>query len=60
MFLKNYVNNDGMFNWMVIDFYCFELIRYQFVRLDGSMSIKKRGKVVDNFNNPEVIIIFSY
>ncbi|XP_041475645.1 DNA repair and recombination protein RAD54-like [Lytechinus variegatus] len=25
---------------------------YLFVRLDGSMSIKKRAKVVDNFNNP--------
>ncbi|KAH3695581.1 hypothetical protein DPMN_083042, partial [Dreissena polymorpha] len=25
---------------------------YLFVRLDGSMSIKKRARVVDNFNNP--------
>ncbi len=34
--------------------------RYQFVRLDGSMSIKKRGKIVDSFNNPEVNIFFLY
>jgi len=26
--------------------------RYIYVRLDGSMSIKKRGKVVESFNNP--------
>lgn len=26
---------------------------YKFVRLDGSMSIKKRSKVVDNFNDPK-------
>lgn len=26
---------------------------YQYVRLDGTMSIKKRAKVVENFNNPE-------
>ncbi|CAK8680728.1 unnamed protein product [Clavelina lepadiformis] len=26
--------------------------RYLFVRLDGSMTIKKRAKVVDKFNNP--------
>nr|CAH7767066.1 unnamed protein product [Callosobruchus chinensis] len=26
---------------------------YMYVRLDGTMSIKKRAKVVDNFNNPE-------
>lgn len=25
---------------------------YQFTRLDGSMSVKKRGKVVENFNDP--------
>ena len=33
--------------------------RYQFVRLDGSMSIKKRGKIVDSFNNPDVCIFVS-
>lgn len=27
--------------------------RYKYVRLDGSMSIKKRGKVVERFNMPE-------
>lgn len=26
---------------------------YRYVRLDGSMTIKKRGKVVENFNNPD-------
>lgn len=26
---------------------------YGYVRLDGTMTIKKRGKVVDEFNNPE-------
>ncbi|NP_001154953.1 RAD54-like isoform X1 [Nasonia vitripennis] len=27
--------------------------KYKYVRLDGTMSIKKRAKVVDNFNNPD-------
>lgn len=26
---------------------------YKYVRLDGTMSIKKRGKVVEEFNKPE-------
>ncbi|XP_066144578.1 DNA repair and recombination protein RAD54-like [Euwallacea fornicatus] len=26
---------------------------YQYVRLDGTMTIKKRAKIVENFNNPE-------
>lgn len=27
--------------------------QYRYVRLDGTMSIKKRGKTVEDFNNPE-------
>ena len=30
--------------------------RYSYVRLDGSMGIKKRQKIVDRFNNPSVSI----
>ena len=33
--------------------------RYLFVRLDGSMSIKKRAKIVEQFNNPSVSTIYS-
>ena len=29
------------------------LRKYQFVRLDGSMNIRKRQKIVDRFNNPD-------
>lgn len=28
--------------------------RYLYVRLDGTMSIKKRAKVVETFNSPHV------
>lgn len=30
------------------------VFRYLYVRLDGSMTIKKRAKVVEQFNNPSV------
>ena len=33
---------------------CFDVHRYGCVRLDGSMSIKKRAKIVDHFNDPTV------
>ncbi|KAI1722644.1 type III restriction enzyme, res subunit family protein [Ditylenchus destructor] len=31
------------------------LRRYKFVRLDGSMTTKQRAKIVETFNNPEVM-----
>ena len=34
--------------------YCYHFYRYLFVRLDGSMTIKKRAKIVERFNNPSV------
>ena len=33
---------------------CVATCSYQYVRLDGSMSIKKRQKMVDRFNDPSV------
>ena len=36
------------------------IFRYLFVRLDGSMTIKKRAKVVESFNNPTVSILVFY
>ena len=37
---------------------CFDVHRYGCVRLDGSMSIKKRAKIVDHFNDPTVSKIY--
>lgn len=34
--------------------------RYGFVRLDGSMSIKQRGKIVDRFNDPSNLQDFAF
>ena len=34
--------------WKILRF------RYQYVRLDGTMTIKKRGKIVEQFNDPNV------
>ena len=44
--ISNYTQTLDMFTRLC------EIRRYQYVRLDGSMSIKKRGKVVEQFNDP--------
>lgn len=44
--ISNYTQTLDMFSRLC------EIRRYQCVRLDGSMSIKKRGKVVEQFNDP--------
>ena len=35
---------------------CGFFTRYLYVRLDGTMSIKKRAKIVERFNSPSVSI----
>lgn len=42
-----------MHNFNLIFLQFSRLSGYGYVRLDGSMSIKKRGKVVEEFNSPE-------
>lgn len=44
--ISNYTQTLDMFAKLA------EMRRYQYVRLDGSMSIKKRGKIVEEFNDP--------
>jgi len=44
--VSNYTQTLDMFQRLC------QLRNYGFVRLDGSMTIKKRAKVVDQFNNP--------
>ena len=59
-----YTNLQGMFilqgcvHFHVFLLLCFDVHRYGCVRLDGSMSIKKRAKIVDHFNDPTVSKIF--
>lgn len=38
---------------LIIIVYAFSFRRYGFFRLDGTMTITKRQKLVDQFNNPE-------
>lgn len=41
-----------------VGLYCFLFIhRYLYVRLDGTMSIKKRAKIVERFNSPSVSVL---
>ncbi len=52
--VSNYTQTLDMFEQLC------RLRRYQFVRLDGSMSIKKRSKIVDKFNDPTVRFSFEW
>lgn len=44
--ISNYTQTLDLFTKLAIH------RRYQYVRLDGSMTIKKRGKIVEQFNDP--------
>ena len=44
--ISNYTQTLDMFTKLAV------LRRYNYVRLDGTMTIKKRGKIVEDFNDP--------
>ena len=49
----NILRNNYILIFKQYEFF-FSFPRYQYVRLDGTMSIKKRQKIVDRFNDPHV------
>lgn len=54
-FLSKVTAMAALSNWCVQSVLSWFLcVRYLYVRLDGTMSIKKRAKIVERFNNPSV------
>jgi len=50
--IKLFINNSHVD--VILSNFTMATYRYSHVRLDGSMSIKKRQRIVDQFNNPTV------